>query len=598
MRNKLNYLIQQLVNLLNEKLSPKQFLMFAAILVGICTSLLALFLKLSVATIHHLFATDALFSPVKEPFMLIFPIIGILLSVVFTQKVLAGKLHRGVAHILYEITKKSAFVQKHKIYSQIITSSFTVGLGGSAGLEAPIVVTGSAVGSVLSSVLKRGYRDRILLLGCGAAAGIASVFNAPVAGIMFASEVLLAEVSVSSFLPLIISAACGALFSQALLQENTLFLFARQSPFDWTNTPYYLLLAFFTAFVSLYYLRVSQKIHQLFAKITLNPYLKALVGGCLLIGLIYLFPTLFGEGYSSIRALANGKADILVQKSLFASWENKKLVLLFFLGGTILIKAIATSLTLSSGGNGGNFAPSLFVGAFSGFFFVRLFKMLGNTNLPESNFTIVGMAGVLAGVMYAPLTGIFLIAEVTGGYELIIPLMIVAGLTSFIVRQFEPISPEFRAMIEKGEAFSENKDHNILILMDIEKLVEHDFHTVPFHANLGEMVEIIKVSKRNIFPVVNQQQQLEGILALDDLRSIMFETKNYEKIKVENLMKIPPATITITESMTEVLDKFQQTKAWNLPVIDATGKYRGFISKSSVLSQYREQLLRISPVSE
>ena len=590
-----------------SRISARQYLVFSATLVGISAGILAVMLKLIVHSIQTLSHTTQVFSPLKQPYYLIFPTVGILLSVLFINKILNGDLGRGVANILFEIARKSAHVKRHKLYSHIITSALTAGFGGSAGLEAPIVVTGSAVGSNLATSLGHAYRERALLLGCGAAAGIAAVFNAPIAGVMFAMEVLLADVTISAFIPLIISATCGALFSRVVLNEDSLFSFKLQQPFNWHNTPFYVLLGIFSAFISLYYVRIAHSISNFFKNSSLSSYQKALLGGFILAALIALFPSLFGEGYPSIRLLADGKPEILLQKSILADFIPKNLskdtflgfntegsILLLFLGATLFVKVIATSVTLGAGGNGGNFAPSLFVGSYVGFFFARFINMLFNLKLPESNFTIVGMAGILSGVMYAPLTAIFLIAEVAGGYDLIIPLMIVSTISNVFVRHFEPISIETKAMIERGEVFSHDKDRNILLLLKADTLIETDFKTVKPNDSLGVLIETIKVSKRNLFAVVNEKQEFEGILTLDNVRSVMFDVAAYDTLFVENIMKMPPSVLRLTDDMGTVMKKFDETNAWNLPVVDAENVYIGFISKSAIFSNYRSQLISMS----
>ena len=590
-----------------SKISARQYLVFSATLVGIAAGILAVVLKLIVHGIQTLSHTTQVFAPLKQPYYLVFPTVGILLTVLFVNRILKGDLGRGVSNILFEIARKSAHVKRHKLYSHIITSALTAGFGGSAGLEAPIVVTGSAVGSNLATALGHLYRERALLLGCGAAAGIAAVFNAPIAGVMFAMEVLLADVTISAFIPLIISAACGALFSRVVLNEDSLFSFKLQQPFNWHNTPFYVLLGIFSAFVSLYYVRTAHLISNYFKNSSLSSYQKALLGGFILAALIAVFPSLFGEGYPSIRLLADGKPEVLLQKSILADFIPQNLskdtflgfntegsVLLLFLGATLFIKAIATSVTLGSGGNGGNFAPSLFVGSYVGFVFARFINVLFNWKLPESNFTIVGMAGILSGVMYAPLTAIFLIAEVAGGYDLIIPLMIVSTISNVFVRHFEPISIETKAMIERGEVFSHDKDRNILLLLKADTLIETDFKTVKPTDSLGVLIETIKVSKRNLFAVVNEKQEFEGILTLDDVRSVMFDVALYDTLFVENIMKMPPSVLRLTDDMGTVMKKFDETNAWNLPVVDAENVYIGFISKSAIFSNYRSQLISMS----
>ncbi len=590
-----------------SSISARQYLVFSATLVGIAAGFLAIVLKLIVHGIQTLSHTTQVFAPLKQPYYLVFPTVGILLTVLFINKILNGDLGRGVSNILFEIARKSAHVKRHKLYSHVITSALTAGFGGSAGLEAPIVVTGSAVGSNLATALGHAYRERALLLGCGAAAGIAAVFNAPIAGVMFAMEVLLADVTISAFIPLIISAACGALFSRAVLNEDSLFSFKLQQPFNWHNTPFYVLLGVFSAFISLYYVRIAHSVSTFFKNSSLSSYQKALLGGFILAALIAVFPSLFGEGYPSIRLLADGKPELLLQKSILADFIPQNLskdtflgfntegsILLLFLGATLFIKAIATSVTLGAGGNGGNFAPSLFVGSYVGFFFARFINMLFNLKLPESNFTIVGMAGILSGVMYAPLTAIFLIAEVAGGYDLIIPLMIVSTISNVFVRHFEPISLETKAMIERGEVFSHDKDRNILLLLKADNLIETDFKTVKPTDSLGVLIETIKISHRNLFAVVNEKQEFEGILTLDDVRSVMFDVALYDTLFVENIMKMPPSVLRINDDMGTVMKKFDETNAWNLPVVDAENVYIGFISKSAIFSNYRSQLISMN----
>lgn len=580
---------------LKAELSNRQFLVFTATIVGLSAGVMAVVLKALVHFLQNLFHSDRLFSPERSPHMVFLPTIGILFTLVFIQKILRGDLGKGVSNILYEIAKKSALVKRHKLYSHVVTSALTVGFGGSAGLEAPIVITGSAIGSNISAALKMVYRDRTLLLGCGAAAGIAAVFNAPVAGVMFAMEVLLAEVSVSSLIPLVISAACGALFSKIVFDEDTLFSFPQQMPFNWHNVPFYILLGILAAFVSLYYLRIAHVLSKGMKTLPLSIWGKAGLGGLCLALFIYVFPTLFGEGYPTIRYIANVRPDEILRHTLFSATRFQDWAILAFIGATILVKPIATAITLGAGGNGGNFAPSLFVGTHVGFFFAKSINTLGLARLPESNFALVGMAGVLSGVMYAPLTGIFLIAEVTGGYDLILPLMIVSTFSHVFVRHFEPISPEVKDMLERGEVFSHtDKDHNILLLLKTSNLIETDVQTHLPTAKLGTLIESIKTSRRNIFAVVNTEGGLEGVITLDDMRQVMFNTALYDIMTAAELLKAPPSVCTLNEDMNSVMKRFDDTQAWNLPVVDEQERYIGFISKSSVFSKYRHQLMSMS----
>ena len=580
-----------LLRALKTRLTARQFEVLVAIIVGLSAGLLAVILKSTVHFIQKGLASGHAFSHNDTPYMVFYPLIGILLTVYFVQKHLKGNLGRGVSNILYEIAQKSALVKRHKIYSHMVTSALTVGFGGSVGLEAPIVITGSAVGSNIATNFRLGYRDRSLFLGCGAAAGIAAVFNAPIAGVMFAMEVLLSEVTISSFIPLIISAACGGLFSKIVLKEQSLFAFDQELEFNYHNTFYYLIFAIVCGMVSLYYIRVSYAIGVLFKKIPLSIWGKAVVGGVGLAVLIYIFPSLFGEGYASILTIIEGSSAQLLNNTIFEKTVNNEWTFIAFIGAIVFIKPIAANLTLSAGGNGGNFAPSLFVGAYLGCFFARFTQKVFAINLPEINFTIVGMAGILSGVMYAPLTGIFLIAEVTGGYDLIIPLMIVSTLSHVFVRTFEPYSLEVQSMIEKGEVFSRDKDRNILLLLKTSNLIETDIKTILPTASLRQLTDLIKNSQRNIFAVITEGGQLEGIITLDDVREVMFQTDLYDTLTVRQLMHEPPSVVRLNESMSDAMKKFDQTEAWNLPVVDEANLYVGFISKSSVFSKYRTQLM-------
>ena len=585
--------LQLSIHWLKDKLTAKQFQVFAAVVVGLSAGAMAVILKIVVHYIQYSFNGNRLFSSEHTPYMIFLPTLGILLTVIFTQKVLNGQLDKGVSNVLYEIAKKSSYVKRHKLFSQLITSVMTVGLGGSAGLEAPIVVTGSAVGSNLATSWGLTYRDRTLLLGCGAAAGIGAVFNSPIAGVMFAMEVLLAEVTLSSFIPLIIAAACGALFSKIVLNEENLFFFRLTEPFNYVNIPFYLVLAFTTGIFSLYFVRVSHGINSRMKDLKMGPLSKAVVGGLILALIIYLFPSLFGEGYPSTKIIADGQVEALIKSSIFSGYRSEKWAIVLYVTAIVLIKPIATSVTLGAGGNGGNFAPSLFVGCHLGFVFARIINISGLAKVPEANFSIVAAAGILSGVMYAPLTGIFLIAEVTGGYELIIPLMMVSTLSYAMVQHFEPYSLEVKNMVERGDIFSRDKDRNILLLLKTENIIETNFATIKPTASLRELIEEIKHSNRNLFAVVNEDGQLEGILTLDDVREVMFDPKLYNKIHVQDLMKPPPSVLFVNESMSEVMKKFDKTNAWNLPVVDGT-TYVGFISKSTIFSKYRSELISMS----
>lgn len=590
--------MQSLIIKLRQRLTSHQFIILSSVIVGLASGIVAIALKFFVHSIYRIFIAEKIAQ--QSAALLIYPIIGLTLTVLITVYFLKGNMERGIPNILYEIAKKSGFVKRHKIYSQVITSALTVGFGGSAGLEGPIVVTGSAIGSNIAVALQWGYKDRILLLGCGAAAGIAAVFNAPIAGMMFALEILIADISVTSFAPLAIAAASGMLCSTIAFHEEPLFHFKLQQHFDYTNVPFYFLLAVFTAFVSLYYVKIVHLVETFFEMFGSRRYMKLIVGGVILTGLIYMTPTLFGEGYAAVKQIAEDNTSVKNFEPLnYTRWSgwfrvNKEWSIVMIVFFTMLLKAVATTVTLSAGGNGGNFAPSLFVGAHAGFLFARVGNLLHIHNFPESNFTMVGMAGVLSGVMYAPLTAIFLIAEITGGYDLIIPLMIVSSISFAVAKHFEPHSMETRKLATKGEIFTQNRDQNILLQLNLDTLIETDIKSIFVDQNLGDLVTVISQSHRNIFAVTDIENNFVGIITLDAVREIMFQPDLYNIITVKQLTHSATSILKVTDPMSTVMAQFENTDAWNLPVIDAEGKYIGFLSKSSVFSQYRDKLIGFS----
>jgi CIC family chloride channel protein len=520
---------------------------------------------------------------------LILPFIGILLTVIVVKKILHGKLDKGLSHIHFALSKKSSSVPKEQMYAQILTSSLTVGFGGSAGLEAPIVITGAAFGSNYSKKYLLNYQERTLLLACGIAAGIGAAFNAPIAGVLFALEVLLLDISISAFTPLIISAASGALISKIILQDNILLSFQLQQPFNYKYVPFYILLGFLAGLISVYHSRAFSKIEALFSKSSNKTYLNVAIGGLLLAALLFMFPSLFGEGYHSIKSLSLQQPENLLDNSIFQSYRNNQWFVLIFVGVLIFLKSIATALTIGSGGNGGNFAPSLFVGSYLGFFLARGLNMLNLTNLPESNFTLIGMAGILSGLYHAPLTAIFLIAEITGGYTLMIPLMIVSSISFAISKYLEPFSMDTKKLGQRGKIFTNDRDHNILTTIRTAHLIESDFQKLAPNDTLGHLVKTISMSTKSIFPVIDEHNKLLGLILLGNIREIMFNTAVYEKVLVKELMINPAATISSSQTMESIMQKFDETGAWHLPVIDH-GQYVGFISKSSVFTSYRTKL--------
>ncbi|WP_310594622.1 chloride channel protein [Flavobacterium sp.] len=580
--------LEQTIAWSRSKLGDKQFIFLSAVLVGISAAFAVIVLK---AFAHWVFTFSTYVSRILKLgfFNSILPIIGILLTVFVIKKFLSGTIQKGTSQILYAVAKKASIIPRKQMYAQIITSSLTVGMGGSAGLESPIVITGAAFGSNYAQKYKLSYKDRTLLIGCGVAAGIAAAFNAPIAGVLFAIEVLLVDVSISAFTPIMIAAATGTLVSVIVLDETILLSFKQQEDFNYHNIPFYTFLGVFTGLISIYYSRNFQRVEHFFSRLKLGPYKKALFGSTLLAVLIYVFPTLFGEGYESIRILSENDPGQLLEDTLFSGFRNNSWVLLLFVGCTMMLKAFATGLTIGSGGNGGNFAPSLFLGSYVGFFFSKLINLIGLAKLPVSNFTLVGMAGILSGLFHAPLTAIFLIAEITGGYNLMIPLMIVSSISFAISKRFEKHSMDVKNLAKKGHAFTSNKDANVLSTLDTNSIIQTDYLTVSPNENLDKLVDLISNSTQVVFAVVNSENELVGIVYFNDIKEIIFNTYRVKYTQIKEIMTAPKAILTPEDSMEVVMNQFEQTKVAFLPVLK-NNKYYGFISKSLALEAYRTKL--------
>lgn len=580
--------LETIIAFAQSMLTPKQFIFLSSVLVGISAAFAVIVLK---TFAHWVFSFATYVSGILKLGFLnsILPIIGILLTVFVVRRVLGGTIQKGTSQILYAVAKKASIIPKKQMYAQIVTSSLTVGLGGSAGLESPIVITGAAFGSNYAQKYKLSYKDRTLLIGCGVAAGIAAAFNAPIAGVLFAIEVLLVDVSIAAFTPIMIAAATGALVSVIALDEEILLSFKQQQSFDYHNIFFYILLGIFTGFISVYYSRNFQKVEQFFDRLKLSPYRKALFGSSILAILIFIFPTLFGEGYESIKTLSESDPGKLLENTLFSSFRDNSWALLVFVGLTMMLKVFATGITLGSGGNGGNFAPSLFLGSYVGFFFSKFLNLTGLTKLPVSNFTLVGMAGILSGLFHAPLTAIFLIAEITGGYNLMIPLMIVASISFAISKRFEKHSLDVKNLAKKGHAFTSNKDTNILSTLETTSIIQTDYLTVSPNENLERLVDLISHSNQVIFAVVDSEKNLLGIVHFNDIREIIFNAYRVKYTLVREIMTEPTEIISPDDSMEMVMNKFEKSKKAFLPVLKE-GKYFGFISKSIALEAYRTKL--------
>ncbi len=580
-----------LLSWIQQKLSERQFFILSSVLVGLTAGLAAVLLKSLVHLIYELVTHDYQL-PFQFWLYLFLPFIGLLITVLYAQRFHKGSFDKGTSFILYAITRKSSLMAPFHMVAHLITSAITIGFGGSSGLEAPIATTGSAIGSNYARTYHLNYRQRTLLLSCGAAAGIAAAFNAPIAGVLFAIEILLLDISATAFIPLIIASAVGALCSNIILQDGILLSFKTQIPFNFYNVPYYVLMGIFAGLLATYHSRTFLKVDAWFAK-RKSPYVKVFIGGGILAVLILLFPPLFGEGYSSVIALSQNSTQSLLNASILKDFITNEWLILLFIGGIMLAKTFAVGATISSGGNGGNFAPSLMTGAFLGFFFSRFVNLTGFGKLPESNFTLVAMAGVMSGVMHAPLTAIFLIAEVTGGYGLMIPLMIVASISYTVSRFIEPESIESKKLAQKGAVIIHDRDKKILSDLSLSNLIETNFQSIVETARLRDLIAVIEKTTRNIFPVITEEGKLTGVIELNSIREIMFNTELYDKIVVKELMRKAPAIIEEGESMDEVMKKFDATDSWNLPVT-RQGKYLGFISKSAIFNKYRSELIEKS----
>lgn len=570
-----------------KNVRTRNFVIFLSAVIGAIAGLAAVVLKESVHTIQGWLKSGFL----PNYLYFIYPLIGIMLTIILSRYIFREKLGHGITDIIYAIEKKSSLIQRTKMYTRMITSAITVGFGGSVGLEAPIVVTGSAIGSNVSRLMHTDYNSRTILVGCGAAGAISAIFNSPIAGVIFCFEVIITGLTITGFIPLLIASVSGSLVSLALLGEDILFSFRQTDSFQASDTPSYIILGIVCGLASLYFTRITNTVEIKIQKIR-NYLGRGLTGGILLGLIIILFPPIYGEGYGIIKELLNGNHEIIMQNSLLLTDSGNIWVFGLFIFGIVLIKPVASALTIGSGGSGGIFAPSLFLGGITGFLTAILINSIAGTQyVSYTNFTLVGMCGVMSGVLHAPLTGIFLIAEITSGYTLFVPLMMVSAISFTTITYYEEYSLYTKNLILRGEYSPYDKDKQVLGIIRLHKLIETDLITVDPDKKLEDLVNIVSKSKRNIFPVVNENQELMGIITLDDIRGIMFDPKSRETILVRNLMHSPPDTVNYNDNMQTVMRKFEKTGAWNLPVI-REGKYQGFLSKSTIFNAYRNNLRR------
>ncbi len=573
------------------KIGQRYFVILLSLLVGVASGLAAVTLKHAINFVKVF--VDGFASLNYNLLLLVSPALGILISWLLVKYVVRARLGHGITQILYAISQTGSSLKKHHIYSSILTSSFTIGFGGSVGAEAPIALTGAGIGSNIAKFFRLDYKTVTLLMACGAAGGLAGVFKAPIAGVVFTLEILMLNLTMASMVPLMITAVVSTSVTYWFMGNDVEFPMSRISEFSLGNIPFYCLLGIFAGFVALLFVKSMWFTEKRMGRVQ-NKWVKWLVGSSILGILIFLLPPLYGEGYISISQLLQGNAATSMTGSPLESLlGDSQVSILIYVGLILLLKTFATAATTGAGGVGGTFAPSLFMGAFTGFFFSHGLNTAFGLDLPVTNFTLVGMAGVMAGVMHAPMTSIFLIAEITNGYELLLPLMIAATLGHVTMSFFEPQSVYTKPLADKGELLTHKKDKTVLTLMHLDKVIETDFTPVRGDATLGDLIKLIAQSDRNIFPVINMRDELIGVVLLNDIRPIMFDRDKYDTTMVREIMVIPPAFIATDENMESVMDKFESTGAWNLPVVDHH-KYVGFVSKSKILTVYRRVLTHLS----
>ncbi|MDR2475698.1 MAG: chloride channel protein [Bacteroidales bacterium] len=586
-------IFQQLLFLREKHIQEKHFVLILSFFVGLCAALTAIMLKLLLHLIQQLLTNNFSISNVNFLY-LIYPAVGITLAALLVKFVVKDDISHGVTKILFAISQKKSRIKPHNIWSSVLASSLTIGFGGSVGAEAPIVLTGSAIGSNIGRLFKMEQRTLMLLVGCGAAGAIAGIFKAPIAGLVFTIEVLMLDLTLTSVMPLLIASVTAAVVSYFFNGTEAMFKFSLTEPFEMQRIPYVLLLGVFCGLVSLYFTRMMNWLEGHFRKIT-SWYKKLLLGIPILSLLIFIFPPLYGEGYDTITMLLDNESGKLVEGSLFFSLANNYWLFVGYLLLIVLFKVFASSATNGAGGTGGIFDPSLFLGCVSVFIFshsINYFDII--PYIPEKNFSLMGMAGVMAGVMHAPLTGTFLIAELTGGYDLFLPLMLVTISSYLTIIAFEPHSIYSMRLAQKGELLTHHKDKAVLTLLKIESVIETDFLPVKPEMYLGDLIKVISRSSRNIFPVVDGDGVFKGVVLLDDIRNIMFRQELYYRFRIKKVMMSPPARIYLNMPMEKVMQVFDDTNAWNLPVLDDDERYIGFVSKSKIFNSYRKVLVHFS----
>lgn len=590
----LPHFFSRVINRFEKSFSKQQLLILLSAVVGLLSGLVAVLLKNITYLIQSLLGGGYI-SNYHNAYYFLFPLVGLILVYIFSKFILKKEIGQGISTTLYSISRRKGFMQRFQNYASLITAPITLGFGGSAGLEAPTVVSSAALSTSFSKFLNLTQASRTLMIGCAAAGAMSAIFQAPIAGIIFAIEIFSLDLTLISMIPLLVASVSSILTSYFFFGSDIILHTPLGEAFEISDVPFYIALGIFTALASITFTKVYIYTFKRFNTFK-SKFSKILVGGIILSGILFLVPQIYGEGYSTVNELLAGNHELITKNKFLEGWSTTWMVIVFLLL-LVIFKMIATSVTIAAGGIGGIFAPVLFIGSMIGHCYALVINALGITKLPlpVSQYTLVGMAGLMAGVMHAPLTAIFLIAEITSGYSLFIPLMITAAISYVITSQFQPNSVYTLELAERGDLVTHNKDQAVLTLMDIHQVIEDNFKVLTDDMNLEQIVNegVIK-SKRNIFPVVDKNHIFKGIILLDDIRTIMFDRSLYEEMTVTDLMQNAPDVIEINEcKMKDIMKKFQDTDAWNLPVVRG-GKYVGFISKSKLLTAYRQKLIEVT----
>lgn len=588
-------IIERTVRWVTTHVSHRQLLLLLAFIVGFLAALAAYILHSLIHIIQHMLSSQFA-SEGFNWFYLVCPVIGILLTMLFVRYIVRDNISHGITRILYAFSTKQGRLPSHNTWTSVVASAITIGFGGSVGAEAPIVLTGSAIGSTLAQRFKLDNKTIFMLVGCGASAAIAGIFKAPIAGLVFTIEVLMIDLTMGSLLPILISCVTATCFTYVLVGDSSLFTFTLQEAWPVNRAPANIMLGIACGLVSLYFIRSMTYCEDFYARLKSHPYIRLIIGGIILSLLIFLFPSLYGEGYSAINILLNGKSEAefatLMNRSLFSGHES---LLIVYVTMVLLTKTIATSSTNGGGGCGGTFAPSLFIGAFAGFLFARIWNHYSlGIIVPENNFALLGMAGVMSGVMHAPLTGVFLIAELTGGYDLFIPLMIVSTVSYLTIYIFEPHSIYGMRLARQGKLITHHTDHAVLTLMSLDTVIERDCSAVSPDIMLSELVHKISRSRVDVLPVTDTGNHLIGEIDMMKLRHILFRTELYHRFSVRQLMSEPPALLGVNDPMEDVMKAFDSTNAQQLPVVTTDKELIGYVNRAHVYSLYRKIVADLS----